>query len=202
MIGNKAKIVDVDTRKELGVNETGELILFTPTLMSRYLNKPKETEEAIEKDDNGLLWYKTGDLAHITEAGEIFIDGRIRRIDMVKDETGMPAKLIPDKIKRVVEDIPQVFRCEIITTPDKKYLLKPVIFVELVEGSIYDEKLEKMIYEKCALELPEYMQPKDVIPLEKFPLKPSMKIDWAKLEEQYSDRTKGTTYLNKAKKKM
>ena len=202
MIGNKAKIVDVDTREELGVNETGELILFTPTLMSRYLNKPKETEEAIEKDENGLLWYKTGDLAHITENGEIFIDGRIRRIDMVLDENGMPAKLIPDKIKRVVEEIDQVFRCEIISVPDKKYILKPVIFIELVEGVIYDEVIEKTIMEKCLLELPEYMQPKDIVAIDKFPLRPSMKVDWSKLEEEYKSRAIEDTNEKKLKNKM
>lgn len=200
LLGNKAKIVDIETREELGANQTGELLLFSPSLMDRYLNKPQETQEVIERDENGLLWYKTGDLAHINERGEIFIDGRIRRIDMVKDENGMPAKLIPDKIKRVVEEIPQVFRCEIVTVPDKKYILKPVVFVELVHGVIYDEVIERTIYEKCSLELPEYMRPKDIIAIDKFPMKQSTKIDLEKLEEDYYDRLIASSNSKKLKK--
>ena len=202
MIGNKAEVLDLDTGKPLGVNQTGELVLFSPTLMSRYLNKPEETEEVIMKREDGLLWYRTGDLAHINEKGEIFIDGRIRRIDMVKDENGMPAKLIPDKIKKVVEQVEQVYRCEVVNVPDKKFILKPVLFIELVQGKIYDEKIEKAILEKCKLDLPEYMQPKDIIVVDKFPLKQSTKIDWDKLKEDYRDRLIDNSRSKKLKMKM
>ena len=201
MIGNKAKIIDTETGEELGPNQTGELYLFSPSLMSRYLNKPEETSEVIVEQD-GLLWYKTGDLAHRNEAGEIFIDGRIRRMDMVKDENGMPAKLIPDKIKKVVEAVPQVFRCEIITVPDKKYILKPVVFIELIEGCIYDETIERAINARCVAELPTYMLPKDIVVIDKFPLKPSMKVDWDKLKEDYYEKLNPTTGARKLKRKM
>lgn len=202
MIGNKAKVVDTETGEVLGPNQTGELYLFSPSLMSRYLHKPIETEEVIVRDENGLLWYKTGDLAHINERGEIFIDGRIRRIDMVKDENGMPAKLIPDKIKRVVEMVSEVFRCEVITVPDKKSLLKPVVFIQLIPGCIYDEKIEKAIYELCNAELPEYMRPKEIVVVENFPLKQSTKIDWDKLEKDYYDRINSRKGPKKIKRKM
>lgn len=202
MIGNKAKIIDNETGEELGLNQTGELYLFSPTLMSRYLNKSEETKKVIVSDENGLLWYKTGDLAHINEKGEIFIDGRIRRIDMVKDENGMPAKLIPDKIKRIVEQIPEIFRCEVISVPDKKYLLKPVLYIQLVKESEYDDLLEKTIYSNCSLQLPEYMQPKDIVVVEKFPLKPSLKVDWDKLKEDYHERMNEEKKSKKLIKKM
>ena len=98
----------------------------------------------------------------------------------------MPAKLIPDKIKKVVEGLPKVFRCEVIAVPDKKYLLRPVIYIQLVPGSIYEDELEKAIKAKCQMELPTYMIPKDIIVIDKFPLKPSLKVDWGKLEEDYN----------------
>ena len=202
MIGNKAKIVDTETGNELGQNQTGELYLFSPTLMSRYLNKPEETESVIFRDVDGLLWYKTGDLAHINENGEIFIDGRIRRIDMVKDENGMPAKLIPDKIKRVVEQISEIFRCEVVSVPDKKYLFKPVLYIQLVNGYKYDEQLEKTIYSTCSSLLPEYMCPKDIVVIEKFPLRPSQKIDYEKLRENYFERIQEEKNQKRLTKKM
>lgn len=202
MIGNKAKIVDTETGMELGINQTGELYLFSPTLMSRYLNKPEETKDVIFKDNDGLLWYKTGDLAHVNENGEIFIDGRIRRIDMVKDENGMPAKLIPDKIKRVVEQVPEVFRCEVVSVPDKKYIFKPVLYVQLVNEFKYNEQLENEIYSKCALLLPKYMCPTDIVVIEKFPLRPSLKIDYEKLREDYNNRMMDEKKSKRLIKKM
>ena len=55
---NNIKIVDSDTKKELGYNEYGEIYLTGPTMISRYLNNSEETEKVFEVDENGVKWVK------------------------------------------------------------------------------------------------------------------------------------------------
>lgn len=52
----EAKIIDVESGKELGVGERGEVLLRTPTVMMGYLGRPQATAETI--DDEG--WLHTG----------------------------------------------------------------------------------------------------------------------------------------------
>ena len=67
---------DPATKKVLGPNEYGEIMLFGPMLIRGYWNRPDATAEAIE---NG--WLHTGDGGYIDEEGFLFIKDRIK--DMI-----------------------------------------------------------------------------------------------------------------------
>ena len=64
--------------------------MFSPSLMKEYYKDKEETDEVLVKDKDDIIWYRTGDLAHYNENGELFIDGRLRRIVMAADENGQP----------------------------------------------------------------------------------------------------------------
>ena len=51
-----AKVVDMETKKELPYGEIGEIALSGPTLMMEYINNPEETGKAIRTDENGISW--------------------------------------------------------------------------------------------------------------------------------------------------
>ena len=53
----EVKIIEVETGKELGPNERGEILLRSPTVMMGYLGRPQATAETI--DDDG--WLHTGE---------------------------------------------------------------------------------------------------------------------------------------------
>lgn len=68
-------------------------------------------------------------------------DGRIRRMEISKDPNGVPCKLIPDEINRVVKEVDGVQECETIIIDDKKYLTRAVTFITLEnEENIKDIK--------------------------------------------------------------
>ena len=67
---------DPATKKVLGPNEYGEIMLFGPMLIRGYWNRPDATAEAIE---NG--WLHTGDGGYIDDEGFLFIKDRIK--DMI-----------------------------------------------------------------------------------------------------------------------
>ena len=69
-------IWDPVTKKPLGPNEYGEIMMFGPMLIRGYWNRPDATAEAIE---NG--WLHTGDGGYIDDDGFVFIKDRIK--DMI-----------------------------------------------------------------------------------------------------------------------
>jgi len=67
---------DPVTKKPLGPNEYGEIMMFGPMLIRGYWNRPDATAETIE---NG--WLHTGDGGYIDDDGFLFIKDRIK--DMI-----------------------------------------------------------------------------------------------------------------------
>jgi acyl-[acyl-carrier-protein]-phospholipid O-acyltransferase/long-chain-fatty-acid--[acyl-carrier-protein] ligase len=79
--GVSAKIVDLDTEEELGVNQSGMLMIKGPNVMAGYLHRPELTSSVI-KDG----WYVTGDVAFIDDEGFIHITGRQSRFSKIGGE--------------------------------------------------------------------------------------------------------------------
>lgn len=182
-IGNMIKVIDVDTGKELGTNEMGIGYFYTPARMKEYYGNPEATAHNLVKDENGITWYNTEDLVHVNERGEIFLDGRIRRIVLTLDKEGNPAKIIPDRVKKVLMHNASVDKCEVITVPDRSKENVPVAFV--VKSS---ETTRSELLNYCAANLPEYMVPTDIVFVENIPLTSAKKPDLQVLEKQYLEK--------------
>lgn len=77
---NSAKVVDAEGRiVPRGVR--GEMCTSGYALMKGYLENPTATNEAMRRDENGVLWMHTGDECMIDEQGFAHITGRIK--DMI-----------------------------------------------------------------------------------------------------------------------
>lgn len=179
-IGNMIKVIDVDTGKELGTNEMGVGYFYTPARMKEYYGNPEATAHNLVKDENGVTWYNTEDLIHVNERGEIFLDGRIRRIVLTLDKEGNPTKIIPDRVKKELMHNDSVDKCEVITIPDK---IKENVSVAFVVKS--SEITKKELIDYCATKVPEYMVPVDIVFVDDIPLTPAKKPDLQMLEKQY-----------------
>ncbi len=94
--GVSAKVVDVDSGEELGVDEPGMLWIKGPNVMKGYLNNPEKTAEVL-KDG----WYKTGDIARLDEDGFIHITGRLSRFSKIGGEM-VPHIKIEDAVQAFV----------------------------------------------------------------------------------------------------
>ena len=76
-----ARIVDLETgKRNLGVGETGELVVKGPQVMKGYWHKPDET--ALVLVDGWLL---TGDIAHMDKDGYFYITDRKKELIKTKD---------------------------------------------------------------------------------------------------------------------
>ena len=79
--GVSARIVDLDSGKTLGANQSGMLLVKGPNVMKGYLNRPDISAELICDG-----WYTTGDVALIDEDGFIRITGRESRFSKIGGE--------------------------------------------------------------------------------------------------------------------
>lgn len=189
LVGNKFKILDLNTGEELGPNCPGELYLYSPSLMKEYYGNAEATDKSIIVDENGVRWYKTEDVAHYNENGEIFIDGRLRRIELSKDEQGNPAKVFPDRIKQIVLKHPAIEKCEVIMVPDSARILRPVAYIVLKNEEKLTNSIISEINDICVFNnLEVYSIPTEYIEIKEIPLTPALKADYNKLKDLYEER--------------
>lgn len=79
--GVTAKVVNPDTREDLGIEQEGLLLIKGPNVMVGYLDEPEKTAESVCDG-----WYNTGDFAVIDNEGFVSITGRQSRFSKIGGE--------------------------------------------------------------------------------------------------------------------
>ena len=178
-------MLDIDTHEEVSVNEVGVGYLYSPALMSGYYGDEEATNHNLVKDENGVVWYNTEDLIRVNENGELFLEGRIRRIALTIDSKGNPTKIIPERTKKCISMIKEINNCEVITVPNERVVNTAIAFVTLNQGQLPTEDLRKKIMLHCQTNIPEYMVPSEIIYLDEIPVNSNKKPDLIGLEKIY-----------------
>ena len=180
LVINTVKIVDPETGKELGYNETGELWISGPSVMLGYYENPQADAETLVTDGQGRCWIKTGDLAHVDEDGLVFHDGRIRRIYLTVSK-GQPAKIFPTLVEQTILECEGVDDCMVVGRfmKDSAYY-EPVAFVVAHQGNALQDTLAA----RCRIALPDYMWPAEYRFVDAIPLTPVGKKDYRTLEAE------------------
>ena len=123
------KIVDAETgKRELGVGETGELIIKSPSTMKGYIS-PEDTKQAIRDG-----WVYSGDLAKMDENGMLYFMGVKKRMIKYK---GYP--VFPRDLEYFLSQHPAVKECKVVGVPKPDVGEIPKAYVVLKEE--YREKV-------------------------------------------------------------
>lgn len=122
LAGTDAKIVDINdpTFKGLGANQSGELFIRGPQVMSGYLNNPTATAEVLTSDG----WLRTGDIAHYDDQGYFYVTDRLKELVKVKGFQVAPAEL-----EGVLRTHPQVLDAAVIGIPHAQHGEVPLAFI-------------------------------------------------------------------------
>ena len=153
--GMAVKIVD-DDGNEMPRGSDGEIICKGPIVTRGYLNKPKETAEAIK---NG--WLHTGDLGKFDEDGDLYITGRKKDLIIKGGEN-----IDPGVAEGWLYKHPAVMECAVIAIPDKVYGEEVGAAIVLKPGqTITEEELLKYLKEH----LHEFVAPKKIFIMQALP---------------------------------
>lgn len=153
--------------------EEGRLLLRSPMTLRAYVNRP---ELSAAKIVDG--WYDTGDLMRRDDAGFYYFVGRADDMMLVGGENVFPAE-----VERLLERHPDVAQAAVIAVPDEIKGEKPVAFVVLRAGAVFDEGVLKTF---ALTNGPAYAHPRRVIQLTELPLSAANKVDQAALRELLS----------------
>ena len=168
----RARVVN-ETGRDMAAGEQGELVIAGPGVMKGYFGRPDLTELAFFRDDDGVSWYRTGDIVADDGAGCHHFHGRRDR--MVK-KRGYRIEL--GEIESALYRHEGVERAAVIARPAPTGLsiaafiaMKPAF-----KGSIIALKRH------CTAYLPHYMIPDTITFLSNLPTTSTDKVDYQGLK--------------------
>lgn len=148
----------------------GHLYCRGNAVISRYFG-----QSSLATDDEG--WFPTGDLARITQNGDLEITGRSK--DLIKSGGEW---INPATIEALVSGCSDVALAAVIGREDQRWGERPVLIVEMKEQTLAsDEVLLSPLRENVS----SWWIPDEVIRLNSMPLAPTGKIDKKRLRHDY-----------------
>ena len=172
-IGVELDIVDKNGNS-VDVDESGEIIVRGPFLMTGYYDDPKETDAYFRKNDG---WGWTGDLARRDKDGFITLVGRSK--DMI---VSGGVNIYPREVEIVLENHPSIVDCTVFGIPDKRWGEALVAYIVARDEST--PHTEDILHH-CTEYLARFKRPKIVRIVDKIPKTPSGKVQKLKLRETF-----------------
>ena len=157
--------------------QIGELCVRGSSLAMGYYNNPEQTAKAFVQnplnDAYPEIIYRTGDLVHVNDLGEIMFDGRK---DFQIKHLGYRIELA--EIENAVQALSEVRNACVLYDKEKKAII--LIF------ETFAEVTSKQLRMSLQSRLPKYMLPTVFIEVDEMPRNPNGKIDRQALSVQYA----------------
>ena len=165
----KMRLVDEDENViDRDPNSVGELWIHSPTCMTEYVDRPEDTKAVLEGG-----WFKTGDLARITNEGMVCIVGRKKEVILRGGYT-----IAAGEVEAVLVSHPNVAEAAVIAVPDRELGEEICAYVACRPGMTIDE--EEMV-EYCKDLLSSYKYPRKIYFVDELPKNTTGKIDKTQL---------------------
>lgn len=188
-IGSIGKPVDCEARIvdgegcELGVGETGELLLRGDNVFSGYLDAPHANA--------GLFldgWLRTGDLASRDADGFFHIEGRIKNVVISGGEN-----IHPEEVTELIQKHPSVSEAITFGVPHREW---GETLVALVVPRSAGEYVEQELIAWCREHLSGFKVPRDFLVVDALPHGPSGKILVPETKQLYQERRLRASHLS------
>ncbi len=172
-----ARVVDVESLKELGPNEVGEIIVHGPQVFKGYWKQDEATRQAFVEHD-GKRFFRTGDLGYYDEEGYFFITDRLKRMI---NASGY--KVWPAEVEALLYAHPDIQEACVIGTPDG-YRGESVKAVIVLKEASRKRLSPEDISEWARGRMAAFKVPRVVEFVEQLPKTPTGKILWRELQEK------------------
>jgi fatty-acyl-CoA synthase len=169
-----ARVIDLETKAELGVGQVGEIIVHGPQVFKGYWRQEQATRDAFIEHD-GKRFFRTGDLGYYDEEGYFFITDRLKRMI---NASGF--KVWPAEVEAMLYAHPGIKEACVIGAPDgyRGETVKAVIVPRSA-----DVKAEEII-EWARGRMAAFKVPRVVQFVEQLPKTATGKILWRELQER------------------
>lgn len=149
------RVRDQETGELLPQEESGELEIRGPNVMSGYVNNPQAEKETFTDDG----YVRTGDLGYLTKDGFVYLT-------RLGDTLRLSGFLVsPREIEAYLEGLPSIAAAQVVGASTERGT-RPIAFVVMEEGHELDEA---QVTNQCQEGMAKFKVPKRVIALEDFP---------------------------------
>ncbi|HEY4442224.1 MAG TPA: long-chain-fatty-acid--CoA ligase, partial [Candidatus Elarobacter sp.] len=177
--GVDSRVIDPETLRELGPNETGEIITHGNQVMKAYWRQPEATSEAFIELD-GKRFFRTGDLGYVDDEGYFFLVDRLKRMINVAG-----FKVWPAEIETKLFAHPAVKEACVIATTDPRIGERVKALIVKREGAdVNAGEIVAWAREHMAV----YKAPSVVEFVDALPRSGSGKVQWRQLQEDEQRR--------------
>lgn len=157
--GEPKELVDfnLDEVEELSYGETGEIFILAPTVICDYLNNEEASKKSFFSTECGDKWVRTLDLGRLDENGNMFVDGRIKRIIIRPDGHNVS----PFAIENVITADSRVLSAAVVGRPsmNSEHGSYPVAYIVLKDE--YKDMADEIINE-LDIAIKNVLPPRDV----------------------------------------
>jgi fatty-acyl-CoA synthase len=176
-----ARVLDLESNKEVSVGEIGEIVVHGPQVFRGYWKQPAASAQAFLEHD-GKRFFRTGDLGYYDEEGYFFITDRLKRMINCSG-----FKVWPAEVEAMLYGHPAIQEACVIGARDEYrgetvkalVVLKKGFLRKIEPGEIVDWAREKM----AAFKVPRVVEFVDALPKTA-----TGKILWRELQEKENRR--------------
>lgn len=172
------RVVD-DANKPLPVGEIGAIQVQGPNVFKGYWRMPEKTAEEFAADDQGLRWFKTGDMGQVDERDYVSIVGRSKDLIISGGYNVYPAE-----IEATINDMPGVAESALIGVPHPDFGEVGVAVVIAKPGAQLDPDA---IVAALKSQLANFKIPKKCFVVPELPRNTMGKVQKNLLREQHKD---------------
>ncbi len=174
-LGSEKLIVD-DNLKEVKYNVPGELLIASDTLCMGYFNDPEATRRSFI-EINGKTYFRTGDILSLREDGYVKFYDRKRRFFFAE---GVTDKVNCATIEQALMELDPIDQAAVAI---KKYGgidgAKAFVTLRQDDESVSVETIRQGVSKK----LLDFQMPREIVIIDKIPIRDSGKIDYPALEQ-------------------
>ena len=177
--GVDSRVIDPDSGRELGTNETGEIVIFGSQVMREYWHQPEATAEAFIEID-GKRFFRTGDLGYVDDDGYFFMVDRLKRMI---NAAGF--KVWPAEVETKLFAHPAIKEaCVIGSTDSRKGEIVKALVVLREGASATPEEIIEWARDKMS----NYKVPAVVEIVDSLPRSGTGKVQWRELQERENQK--------------
>jgi len=172
-----SRVIDVDSGKEMGIGEVGEIISRGPQVFQGYWNRPLETQKAFIEID-GERFFRTGDMGYYDEEGYFFIVDRVKRMI---NASGF--KVWPAEVESLMYRHPAIQESCVISAPHERRgetVKACVVLVADQKGKVSEDDIVAW----CKDQMAAYKVPQLVEFRDELPRSPTGKVMWRAMQEE------------------